>query len=90
MWSIVPWNKPSHLKDCTSASGFSLIQVTTAIITPTYHARYIIYIVYVFYVAPPSVDTYHNLCARAKVKGHIKLKIEENTSVGKLVKPFQI
>ena len=31
-----------------------------------------------------------NLCARAKVKGHIKLKIEENTSVGKLVKPFQI
>ena len=24
-----------------------------------------------------------NLCARAKVKGHIKLKIEENTSVGK-------
>ena len=31
-----------------------------------------------------------NLCARAKVKGHIKLKIEENTSVGKLVEPFQI
>ena len=31
-----------------------------------------------------------NLCARAKVKGHIELKIEENTSVGKLVKPFQI
>ena len=23
-----------------------------------------------------------NLCARAKVKGHIKLKIEENTSMG--------
>ena len=31
-----------------------------------------------------------NLCARAKVKGHIKLKIEENTSVGKLVEPFQM
>ena len=31
-----------------------------------------------------------NLCARAKVKGHIKLKIEENTSVGKLAEPFQI
>ena len=31
-----------------------------------------------------------NLCARAKVKGHIKLKIEENTSVGKLVEPLQI
>ena len=31
-----------------------------------------------------------NLCARAKVKGYIKLKIEENTSVGKLVEPFQI
>ena len=31
-----------------------------------------------------------NLCARAKVKGHIKLKIEENTSVGKLIEPFQI
>ena len=31
-----------------------------------------------------------NLCARSKVKGHIKLKIEENTSVGKLVEPFQI
>ena len=31
-----------------------------------------------------------NLCARTKVKGHIKLKIEENTSVGKLVEPFQI
>ena len=31
-----------------------------------------------------------NLCARAKVKGHIKLKIEENSSVGKLVEPFQI
>ena len=31
-----------------------------------------------------------NLCARAKVKGHIKLKIEGNTSVGKLVEPFQI
>ena len=31
-----------------------------------------------------------NLCARAKVKGHIKLKIEENTSVGKFVEPFQI
>ena len=31
-----------------------------------------------------------NLCARAKVKDHIKLKIEENTSVGKLVQPFQI
>ena len=31
-----------------------------------------------------------NLCARAKVKGHIKLKIEEHTSVGKLVEPFQI
>ena len=31
-----------------------------------------------------------NLCARAKVKGHIKLKIEENTSMGKLVEPFQI
>ena len=31
-----------------------------------------------------------NLCARAKVKGLIKLKIEENTSVGKLVEPFQI
>ena len=30
-----------------------------------------------------------NLCARAKVKGHIKLKIEENTSMGKLVEPFQ-
>ena len=57
---MVPWNKPSHLKDCTSASGFSLIQVTTAIITPTHHARYIIYIVYVFYVAPPSVDTYQH------------------------------
>ena len=27
-----------------------------------------------------------NLCARAKVKGHVK--IEENTSFGKLVKPF--
>ena len=26
----------------------------------------------------------------AKVKGHIKLKIEENTSMGKLVEPFQI
>ena len=25
-----------------------------------------------------------SLCARAKVKGHIKLKIEENTSVGKI------
>ena len=31
-----------------------------------------------------------NLCAKAKVKGHIELKIEENTSFGKLVKPFQI
>ena len=31
-----------------------------------------------------------NLCARAKVKGHIELKIEENTSVGKLVEPFPI
>ena len=31
-----------------------------------------------------------NLSARAKVKGRIKLKIEENTSVGKLVEPFQI
>ena len=31
-----------------------------------------------------------NLCARAKVKGHIELKIEENTFVGKLVEPFQI
>ena len=26
-----------------------------------------------------------NLCARAKVKGHIELKIEENTSLGKSV-----
>ena len=31
-----------------------------------------------------------NLCARAKVKGHIQLKTEENTSFGKLVKPIQI
>ena len=31
-----------------------------------------------------------NLFARAKVKGHIQLKIEENTSMGKLVEPFQI
>ena len=31
-----------------------------------------------------------NLCARAKVKGHIELKIEENTSYGKLVELFQI
>ena len=31
-----------------------------------------------------------NLCARAKVKGHMKVKIEENTSVGELVEPFQI
>ena len=31
-----------------------------------------------------------NLCARAKVKGHRDLKIEENTSVGKLVEPFKI
>ena len=31
-----------------------------------------------------------NLCARAKVNGHIELKIEKNTSFGKLVKPFQI
>ena len=44
----------------------------------------------------PSLSSYHvniarcNLSARAKVKGHIKLKIEENTSVGKLVEPFQI
>ena len=30
-----------------------------------------------------------NLCARAKVKGHIELKIEENTSLGKSVKLFQ-
>ena len=30
-----------------------------------------------------------NLCARAKVKGHIKLKIEENTSVGKWHSFFQ-
>ena len=30
-----------------------------------------------------------NLCARAKVKGHIKLKIEENTSMGKLVEHFK-
>ena len=68
---IVPWNKPSHLKDCTSASGFSLIQVTTAIITPTYHARYIIYIVYVFYVAPPVVDTYQwesTLCCQLLIQ----------------------
>ena len=44
----------------------------------------------------PFLSSYHvniakyNLCARAKVKGHIKLKVEENTSVGKLVEPFQI
>ena len=38
----------------------------------------------------PFLSSYRNLCARAKVKGHIKLKIEENTSVGKLVEPFQI
>ena len=31
-----------------------------------------------------------NLCARAKVKGHIKLKIEEHTSVGKLVEPMSL
>ena len=30
-----------------------------------------------------------NLCASAKVKGHIEVK-KENTSFGKLVKPFQI
>ena len=34
--------------------------------------------------------TNYNLCARAKVKGHREVKIEENTSFGKLVKPFQI
>ena len=31
-----------------------------------------------------------NLCAMAKVKGHIELKIEENTSLGKSVELFQI
>ena len=31
-----------------------------------------------------------NLCARAKVKGNIELKIEEHTFLGKLVEPFQI
>ena len=34
--------------------------------------------------------TRYNLCARAKVKGHIELKIEENTFFGKLVNPVQI
>ena len=31
-----------------------------------------------------------SLCARAKIKGQIELKIEENTFLGKLVTPFRI
>ena len=31
-----------------------------------------------------------NLCARAKVKGHREVKIEENTSSGKLVQTIPI
>ena len=31
-----------------------------------------------------------NLCARAKVKGHGEVKIEENTSSGKLVQTIPI
>ena len=31
-----------------------------------------------------------NLCARSKVKGHREVKIEENTSSGKLFQPIPI
>ena len=31
-----------------------------------------------------------NLCARVKVKGHRDIKMEENTSFGKLVQPIPI
>ena len=45
----------------------------------------------IFFLSSYRVNvTSCNLCARAKVKGHIELKIEENRSFGKLDKPFQI
>ena len=57
---------------------------------PTYEFRSDSGILYRVILLTSQVATFN--CARAKVKlkGHIELKIEGNTSSGKLVKPFQI